>query len=563
MRYPAPRLTFLLLASALLAPRSPAARTSTWTDATGASFRAEPTEILGPFALYNTTATSGRRTLLRGLSPEECRRFQRETAERPALADRWSEAKGDITGELKGRVMRVTREKLVPANLSDRPEPQVVVVLFGSHNDPESWGMVHGFIPTYHRIEQVYPGRCETVFFGVREKALDHWQIARESWMPWLVTDFEEQRNLRSLSRFAPREGILMLAISRDGTPLLSSNAENVEAIKQFIDGLSDLLRAIDPENPATWRDRRHYLDAVRTEQFAHGSSAPVLVGNPLRPEGLRQRGVSRVEARLTVGVHGRVTAAAVATTGGVTAAMQAPLADALTKATIFSPAIEQGQPVAADFDYAYDAVPSGAALADVAWLRGDARIEIAIPSWLVLRPIPVPETVFSSVDHVDAQGTTVMTTYSVSTDRVNRTAQMNAFNSDFFTDPGAVAPNEGDPQVVDGEKYTWQRVKSEDGFVNLQTTLNRDYCVGYVWTELDSPRELNGWLGIGSDDGLKIWLNGELVHDRWIRRISRIDDDIVPLHLKAGKNRLLIKIQNAKGDWSFITRLRVKAPAP
>ena len=63
----------------------------------------------------------------------------------------------------------------------------------------------------------------------------------------------------------------------------------------------------------------------------------------------------------------------------------------------------------------------------------------------------------------------------------------------------------------------------------------------------------------MGSDDGIKIWLNGELVNDKWIRRISRIDDDIVPLRLKKGKNQLLIKIQNATGDWSFIYRLRTR----
>jgi hypothetical protein len=37
----------------------------------------------------------------------------------------------------------------------------------------------------------------------------------------------------------------------------------------------------------------------------------------------------------------------------------------------------------------------------------------------------------------------------------------------------------------------------------------------------------MDAWLGIGSDDGLKIWFNGELVHDKWIRRMSRIDDDV------------------------------------
>ncbi len=545
-----------------LAPRPLAAKPSTWTDLSGATFRADPTEILGPFALFNTSEISGRRVLLRSLGPDECRRFFRESAARPPAAAQWGQAKGRITGDLLGNVMRVTEQKLVPVDLTGRPEPDVIVLLFGSYNDGESWGMVRSFVPTYQRIQQVYPGRCEAVFFGVRDKADEHQSIATQTYMPWLVTDFSAQRGMDHINRFAPAEGILMMAISRDGVPLASSRAENVEAIKQFIDALSDVLRAIDPANPATWRERQHYLDAVRPEQFAHAHAAPLLIGSPLRGDGLRQRGVTRVKARLDVGPDGHATAATVEPEGGVTPAMTAPLADALRKGTLFSPAIEQGQPVAGPYDYVYDTPPPSAAKpADIAWLRGDGRIEIAIGSWLVLRPIPVPAAVFSSVDHVDANGVTVFTAVSVSQEKVSRSSQMNAFNSDFFTDPAAVLPAEGDGQVVDEARLKWERVKSEDGYVNMQTGANQDYCVGYAWAELDSPQALDGWLGIGSDDGLKIWLNGKLVHDRWVRRDSRIDDDIVPLHLEAGKNRLLIKIQNATGEWSFISRLRVKAP--
>lgn len=68
-----------------------------------------------------------------------------------------------------------------------------------------------------------------------------------------------------------------------------------------------------------------------------------------------------------------------------------------------------------------------------------------------------------------------------------------------------------------------------------------------------------DAWLGIGSDDGVKVWVNGELVNDQWIRRISRLDDDVIPLKLRKGKNPILIKIQNMQGHWSFTARLRVK----
>jgi len=108
----------------------------------------------------------------------------------------------------------------------------------------------------------------------------------------------------------------------------------------------------------------------------------------------------------------------------------------------------------------------------------------------------------------------------------------------------------------VDGNTYTWQRCESQDGLVDFRKG-DCDHSVGYAWAEFDSPTTDGALLGIGSDDGIKIWLNGTLIHDRWIQRTSKIDEDLVPMQLLAGKNRILIKIQNMKGDWSFFLRIR------
>jgi hypothetical protein len=39
--------------------------------------------------------------------------------------------------------------------------------------------------------------------------------------------------------------------------------------------------------------------------------------------------------------------------------------------------------------------------------------------------------------------------------------------------------------------------------------------------------------MGVGSDDDIKIFLNGTLVHSNWIARATTPDDDIVALDLK------------------------------
>ena len=183
-----------------------------------------------------------------------------------------------------------------------------------------------------------------------------------------------------------------------------------------------------------------------------------------------------------------------------------------------------------------------------------------------MLRPIPVPEKEFdSAIKNVGADGKVEFQSFEVNSGKVSRAAQMSAFNSDWFATAGtdSVRPKEGDRQRIDDKiELTWEAVKAKDGFVDMQGGVVRDYVVGYAWAEITMPAATDAWLGLGSDDGVKIWLNGEPVHDKWIRRQSRIDDDVVPLHLKQGPNRILIKIQNATIDWSFIYRLRLKPGA-
>ena len=63
-------------------------------------------------------------------------------------------------------------------------------------------------------------------------------------------------------------------------------------------------------------------------------------------------------------------------------------------------------------------------------------------------------------------------------------------------------------------------------------------------------PRDAE--LRCGSDDGIRIWLNGKLVHDHEVRRGFNPDSDKVPIHLKAGRNCILVKIDNYRAGWGF-----------
>jgi hypothetical protein len=61
----------------------------------------------------------------------------------------------------------------------------------------------------------------------------------------------------------------------------------------------------------------------------------------------------------------------------------------------------------------------------------------------------------------------------------------------------------------------------------------------------------------IGSDDGVKVWLNGELVHNNHAHRGLTLDQDRVRVKLRKGINWLLVKVENGGGDWALAVRVR------
>jgi hypothetical protein len=84
----------------------------------------------------------------------------------------------------------------------------------------------------------------------------------------------------------------------------------------------------------------------------------------------------------------------------------------------------------------------------------------------------------------------------------------------------------------------------------------NKDYVYAYALAQINSPKAQTVFMGVGSDDAIKIWLNGKPVHDNWIPRGAVKDDDFVVLKLVKGSNQLLLKVQDMQGGWAFVARL-------
>ena len=95
------------------------------------------------------------------------------------------------------------------------------------------------------------------------------------------------------------------------------------------------------------------------------------------------------------------------------------------------------------------------------------------------------------------------------------------------------------------------------DGFVNLASLLKpNEWTVAYALTRLESPTARNVQLRIGSDDEVKVWLNGDLVLSHGVPRFAAVDQDIVPVSMRSGTNEIRVKVCNRTGSWGFYMRV-------
>ena len=103
-----------------------------------------------------------------------------------------------------------------------------------------------------------------------------------------------------------------------------------------------------------------------------------------------------------------------------------------------------------------------------------------------------------------------------------------------------------------DGQAVAWTKFKSFPigSIVDLKRFKQSDNCVVYLYHEIDVDKATTLPISLGSDDYIKVWLNGEqLVSDDAVRPAAP-DQDQATLKLKPGKNQLLVKVGNIAGGW-------------
>lgn len=99
-------------------------------------------------------------------------------------------------------------------------------------------------------------------------------------------------------------------------------------------------------------------------------------------------------------------------------------------------------------------------------------------------------------------------------------------------------------------EEISVGKTGAEAGMINLEKQLNTENCVAYLKTHVWIKQGQKALLEIGSDDGVKVWLNDKLVHQNNVTRGLEHAQDIVEISLKNGWNKLLMKVTQGVGGW-------------
>jgi hypothetical protein len=79
--------------------------------------------------------------------------------------------------------------------------------------------------------------------------------------------------------------------------------------------------------------------------------------------------------------------------------------------------------------------------------------------------------------------------------------------------------------------------------------------CSAYLYRVLETEEAGTVELQMGSDDGLRLWLNGQLIVESTASRGLNATDHTITLNLSQGTNHILAKIVNGDGGWSYQMR--------
>lgn len=107
------------------------------------------------------------------------------------------------------------------------------------------------------------------------------------------------------------------------------------------------------------------------------------------------------------------------------------------------------------------------------------------------------------------------------------------------------------------GGAARWRAVQAENGIVPLDQLVGGDNCVAYLRATIKSAQAQRVRFELGSDDGAKVWLNGQVIQASNVNRGYSPGEDKFEGQLREGANALLVKVTQGGGGWTVGVRVR------
>ncbi|MAO84772.1 MAG: hypothetical protein CMH50_12970 [Myxococcales bacterium] len=125
-------------------------------------------------------------------------------------------------------------------------------------------------------------------------------------------------------------------------------------------------------------------------------------------------------------------------------------------------------------------------------------------------------------------------------------------------TEDGLVQDEEGlQPEPFQlTENREWQPHTDGDAYIDLNQVFPFDQQYeAYAFAHVHAPAAQRALLAVGSDDGMRAWLNGQMVTESADCRGAQPDQNVAEINLQEGWNRLLIRVKDLGGGWGFYAR--------
>jgi hypothetical protein len=107
------------------------------------------------------------------------------------------------------------------------------------------------------------------------------------------------------------------------------------------------------------------------------------------------------------------------------------------------------------------------------------------------------------------------------------------------------------------GQEVSWKKAEADEtGYMRLAEFFKpSEQVIAYGLAYVYSPETRLTHILLGSDDGVRVWLDDELVHSNAAYRGAYPDQDKIKVNLKKGWNKVLIKVLQGAGGWGFYLR--------